>query len=169
MQIRPLPVKLHLNAIPTPILLLCMQRLVNISNKMQHKPQTLPSKEPRQILIHNTLRMISNSRNNTTRRLSTVTRHIDAAGVRWVVGRVDVVPLARVREGGDVRDLVGKEGGFADVLAIEEVVGEACGGGSEVEGGEVGDSAVAEGAPGCGEGNDGEQCSRQDREEAHHG
>ena len=70
--------------------------------------------------------------------------------MRWVVSRVDVVPLARVCERWDVRNLVREESCFTDVLAIEKVVGETRGGGCEVEGGEIGDCAVAEGSPRCG-------------------
>ena len=38
---------------------------------------------------------------------------------------VDVVPGAGVGEGGDVGDFVGEEGGFGNVLAVEEVGEEA--------------------------------------------
>ena len=70
--------------------------------------------------------------------------------VRGVVLRVDVVPSPRVCEGGNVPNFIREEGGFGDVLAMEEVVCQVGGAGGEVHGGEVGDGAVAEGAPCCG-------------------
>ena len=113
--------------------------------------------------------MISDSRDNTSRLPGTISCHVDAAGVRRVVGGVDVVPLARVCEGRNVCDFVGEESCFANVLAIEEVVGEARGGGCEVEGREVGNCAVAKGAPCCGEGQKSEERGREKRNGVHGG
>lgn len=67
-----------------------------------------------------------------------------------------------------MRDLVGEESCFTDILAIEEMIREASGGRGQIEGGEVGNCAVAEGAPCCGEGKDSQDGSGQRREEFHH-
>ena len=53
------------------------------------------------------------------------------------------MPGSGVGEAGDVGDLVGEEGGFGDVLAVEECGGELVCGVGCVQGGEVGDGAVA--------------------------
>ena len=66
-----------------------------------------------------------------------------------------------------MRDLVRKESCFTDVLAVEKMIREAGGGRGQIEGGEVGDGSVAQGAPCCGERQEGEEGSRQGRKILH--
>lgn len=79
-----------------------------------------------------------------------VARQVDAALVRRVVERVDVVPGRGVGEARYVADAVGEEGGGGGVLRVQQVSEEGVGrvGLGDVGEGQGDGCAVAEGAPG---------------------
>ena len=71
--------------------------------------------------------MVCDGSHDTARVQGTVAGHIETALVGRGIAGVDVVPGAGVGELRDVGNFVGKEGGFRDVLAVEEGVGEVLG------------------------------------------
>ena len=79
-----------------------------------------------------------------------VARQVDAALVRRVVERVDVVPGGGVGEARYVADAVGEESGGGGVLRVQEMSEESVGwvGLGDVGEGQGNGRAVAEGAPG---------------------
>ncbi|RMZ89405.1 hypothetical protein DV736_g3364, partial [Chaetothyriales sp. CBS 134916] len=98
MQIGRASIKPHGNLVAAALQALSMQRLVHVPDKMQHEAQALPTRPPRQRRIEHPRRP------------------------RRVVGSVNVVPGPRVGEGGNVRDFVGEQRRFRDVLAKKEAV-----------------------------------------------
>ncbi len=90
---------------------------------MHHKPQALATVEAREACIGDTSRVVRNGAHDTRAVFGqTVAGYIDAALVWRIVLGVDIVPSCCVGEGGHVPDLIGKQGCFRYVLAVQEGV-----------------------------------------------
>ncbi len=164
MQVRVPTVEHNRILVPTSIVILGVQRLMNVTEEMQHESQALTSLPQRETVVAHPLGMVRYRGDDTACFYGAISRDVDAALVRWGVVCIDVVPRFGVCEGGDIPDLIGEESCLGDVLAVEEIVRYVCCVGSEGEGCKVCDSAMTQGTPGESLGQEGNE-----REEEQHG
>ena len=120
MEIRMLLSEEDNNFVAPSFLCLRMQRLVYIAEEMEEESQRLAFIREAGGFIPDSSRLVHDRGYDASTLHGAVARDVDAALAWWVVQRVDVVPARSVVEHGHVADFVGEEGGFGDVLGVEE-------------------------------------------------
>lgn len=124
-----------------------VQRLVDVAEEVEQEPERLALVRRGAAGAHHPRRLVHDGGDDAALLRVAVASHVDAAFVRRVVPRVDVVPPRRVVEGGRASDLVRPQRRLGDVLRVEQGAGVAARVARQVFRGEVGDGAVAQGAP----------------------